>query len=83
VIRFADKTQIQLGANSTIVLDKFVYDPSSGTADAAIKFGMASLCDELSSVVGDSDLRQSRETPSEKQLLDAQIGLHRHSTLLK
>jgi len=39
VIRFADKTQIQVGADSTIVLDKFVYDPSSGTGDAAIKFG--------------------------------------------
>jgi hypothetical protein len=39
VIRFQDKTQIQVGANSTIVLDKFVYDPSSGTGDAAIKFG--------------------------------------------
>src|SRR5215469_11222910 len=39
VIRFEDKTQIQVGANSTIILDKFVYDPSSGTGDAAIKFG--------------------------------------------
>src|SRR5215469_10862394 len=39
VIRFADKTQIQVGANSTVVLDKFVYDPSSGTGDAAIQFG--------------------------------------------
>src|SRR5215472_17000769 len=39
VIRFADKTQIQVGANSTVVLDKFVYDPSSGTGDAVIKFG--------------------------------------------
>lgn len=39
VIRFEDKTQIQVGANSTIVLDRFVYDPSSGTGDAAIKFG--------------------------------------------
>jgi hypothetical protein len=39
VIRFADKTQIQVGANSTVVLDKFVYDPNSGTGDAAIKFG--------------------------------------------
>src|SRR5262249_10871239 len=36
VIRFEDKTQIQVGANSTIVLDKFVYDPSTGTGDAAI-----------------------------------------------
>jgi hypothetical protein len=39
VIRFEDKTQIQVGANSSIVLDKFVYDPASGTGDAAIKFG--------------------------------------------
>src|SRR5215469_2227300 len=39
VIRFADRTQIQVGANSTVVLDKFVYDLGSGTGDAAIKFG--------------------------------------------
>ncbi len=39
VIRFQDQTQIQVGANSSIVLDKFVYDPASGTGDAAIKFG--------------------------------------------
>jgi hypothetical protein len=39
VIRFQDKTQIQLGAGSTVVLDKFVYDPSTSTGDAAIKFG--------------------------------------------
>src|SRR5262249_51187335 len=38
VIRFQDKTQIQVGASSTIVLDKFVYDPASGTGDAAVKF---------------------------------------------
>jgi hypothetical protein len=38
VIRFQDTTQIQVGANSSVVLDKFVYDPSSGTGDAAIKF---------------------------------------------
>jgi len=42
VIRFADKTQIQVGANSTVVLDKFVYDPSTGTGDAAIKLGPGS-----------------------------------------
>jgi len=39
VIRFQDQTQIQVGSNSSIVLDKFVYDPASGTGDAAIKFG--------------------------------------------
>jgi hypothetical protein len=39
VIRFQDKTQIQVGAGSTVVLDKFVYDPSTSTGDAAIKFG--------------------------------------------
>src|SRR5262249_48242396 len=39
VIRFADKTQIQVGANSTIVLDQFVYDPRAGTCDAPINSG--------------------------------------------
>jgi len=39
VIRFQDQTQIQVGSNSSIVLDKFVYDPATGTGDAAIKFG--------------------------------------------
>src|SRR5579885_2178097 len=38
VIRFQDRTQIQVGAGSSVVLDKFVYDPSSSTGDAAIKF---------------------------------------------
>ena len=38
MIRFQDKTQIQVGANSSVVLDKFVYDPNSSTGDAAIKF---------------------------------------------
>ena len=38
VIRFQDETQIQLGAGSSLVIDKFVYDPGSGTGDAAIRF---------------------------------------------
>lgn len=38
VMRFHDQTQLQIGANSTVVLDKFVYDPNSGSADASIKF---------------------------------------------
>jgi len=39
VIRFQDQTQIQVGSDSSVVLDKFVYDPSTGNGDAAIKFG--------------------------------------------
>jgi FecR protein len=38
VIRFQDKTQIQVGANSSLTIDRFVYDPSSGTGAGAIKF---------------------------------------------
>jgi hypothetical protein len=37
-LRFLDRTQIQLGANSSVVLDRFVYDPDSHAGDAAIKF---------------------------------------------
>lgn len=31
VMRFRDQTQLQIGANSTVVLDRFVYDPGSQT----------------------------------------------------
>jgi FecR protein len=37
-LRFLDRTEIQVGANSSVVLDRFVYDPSSRTGEAAIKF---------------------------------------------
>jgi hypothetical protein len=37
-LRFQDDTMIQVGSSSTILLDKFVYDPGSGTGDAAINF---------------------------------------------
>jgi hypothetical protein len=37
-MRFHDQTQLQIGANSTVVLDKFVYDPNAESADASIKF---------------------------------------------
>lgn len=35
---FQDATRLQLGANSTVVLDRFVYDPGSQQGDASIKF---------------------------------------------
>jgi uncharacterized membrane protein YgcG len=38
VMRFHDQTQLQIGANSTVVLDRFVYDPNADSADANIKF---------------------------------------------
>jgi hypothetical protein len=37
-IEFLDRTEIRVGANSSIVLDHFVYDPGSRTGDVAIKF---------------------------------------------
>src|SRR5215475_15895709 len=36
VIRFADKTQIQVEANSTIVIDRFVYSTGSGNGATLI-----------------------------------------------
>jgi len=38
VMRFHDQTQLQIGASSTVVLDRFVYDPNVDSADASIKF---------------------------------------------
>ena len=38
VLTFQDSTQLQVGANSRVVLDHFVYDPGSRTGDAAINF---------------------------------------------
>jgi len=38
VMRFHDQTQLQIGANSTVVLDNFVYDTNADTANASIKF---------------------------------------------
>jgi hypothetical protein len=37
-MKFLDNTEIRVGANSTIVLDRYVYDPSTHTGNAAIKF---------------------------------------------
>ena len=38
VMRFRDQTQLQIGANSTVILDRFVYDPGSNSANGSIKF---------------------------------------------
>lgn len=38
VMRFHDQTQLQIGANSTVVLDNFVYDTNADTSSASIKF---------------------------------------------
>jgi ferric-dicitrate binding protein FerR (iron transport regulator) len=35
---FQDSTELNIGANSTVVLDNFVYDPGSRTGDASINF---------------------------------------------
>lgn len=37
-LRFADGTKLQVGANSTVVLDRFVYDPESGVGEAVLSF---------------------------------------------
>jgi hypothetical protein len=37
-LSFLDETRIQVGENSKIILDKFIYDPNSQTGDVAISF---------------------------------------------
>lgn len=37
-IEFHDGTKLQVGANSTVVLDSFVYDPDTGAAEAVLNF---------------------------------------------
>jgi hypothetical protein len=36
---FLDNTRIQVGANSTIVLDKYVYDPDKQVGEVGVNFG--------------------------------------------
>lgn len=38
-LEFIDQTHLSVGANSQVVLDSFVYDPSQSTGDAVITFG--------------------------------------------
>jgi hypothetical protein len=37
-LTFLDETRIQVGENSKIILDKFIYDPNTHTGDVAINF---------------------------------------------
>jgi hypothetical protein len=38
-LEFLDLTRIQIGANSTVVLDKYVYDPSRQVGEVGVNFG--------------------------------------------
>lgn len=38
-LRFADGTQLQVGSNARVVLDRFLYDPDQGAGTATITFG--------------------------------------------
>ena len=38
-LQFLDNTQLRVGTNSKVKLDKFVYDPGSGTGEALLNFG--------------------------------------------
>lgn len=38
-LEFSDTTRLKVGAKSTVVLDKFVYDPSQRSGAAAVSFG--------------------------------------------
>ena len=33
-VSFRDSTQLNLGENATVVVDRFVYDPDAGTGEA-------------------------------------------------
>lgn len=38
-LQFLDDTRLKVGSNSTLVLDRFVYDPDTQTGELAITFG--------------------------------------------
>lgn len=38
-LQFLDQTRLKVGTNSTVVLDRFVYDPDTQTGEIAITFG--------------------------------------------
>jgi hypothetical protein len=42
-LEFLDKTQLRVGTNSTVKLDKFVYDPSTGDGAALLNFGVGAF----------------------------------------
>lgn len=38
-LQFLDQTRLKVGTNSTVVLDRFIYDPETQTGEIAITFG--------------------------------------------
>jgi len=43
LLRFLDNTQLNVGAASTVVLDKFVFNPNGGAKDAAINVSKGAM----------------------------------------
>lgn len=60
-LKFHDGTGLQVGANSNVVLDRFVYDPDAGTADAVLNFSKG-IFRFVSGELRDDSMRL--ETPS-------------------
>ena len=42
-LEFLDRTQLRVGTNSTVKLDKFIYDPSTGVGAALLNFGVGAF----------------------------------------
>jgi hypothetical protein len=42
-LQFLDRTQLRVGKNSTVKLDKFIYDPGTGSGEAALNFGVGAF----------------------------------------
>ena len=42
-VSFRDSTQLNLGENATVVVDRFVYDPDASTGEVVVKTGVAAF----------------------------------------
>jgi ferric-dicitrate binding protein FerR (iron transport regulator) len=42
-VSFHDHTELTLGENATVVVDRFVYDPDAGTGEVVLKTGVAAF----------------------------------------
>jgi len=42
-VSFRDSTQLNLGENATVVVDRFVFDPDAGTGEVVLKTGVAAF----------------------------------------
>ncbi len=61
-LQFLDETRIQIGANSTVVLDEFVFDPNAGLQQATLNFGTGIF--RIISNGSGSDQRLKLRTPT-------------------